>query len=389
MDFNLSEEQQMLKKSARDFLEKECPKALVRELAQDEKGYSPELWRKMAELGWQGLVLPADYGGAGGSFLDLVILLEEMGRALLPSPFFATVVLGGLSILEAGSKEQKEKYLPHVARGDMLLTLALAEPGARYEADSIMVRGVPHQGDFIISGTKLFVPYAHVADSLICVARTKDGAGADEGISLFLVDAKSPGVTCSPLNTIGRDKQYEVLFENTVVSRKNILGGLDTGWAYIKNVLQKATVALCADMNGGTQQVLEMTVNHAKDRVQFGRPVGSFQAIQHRCADMLIGLEASRVLTYEAAWKISQGLPCGLEVSMAKAFASETYRQATWLGTQIQGGVSFTAEHDMPLYYRRAKAAEVALGDAEHHREMIARELLDYSSAHNPLPTNH
>jgi alkylation response protein AidB-like acyl-CoA dehydrogenase len=379
MDFSLSEEQEMLKSSARDFLEKECPKALVREMAEDERGYPPQLWHKMAELGWQGLTFPTDYGGADGSFLDLVILLEEMGRALLPGPFFATVVLGGLSILEAGSEEQKERFLPKVAQGDMLLTLAIAEPSARYEADSVTVKAVPHQDNFIINGTKLFVPYAHVADYLVCVTRTEDKAKVNEGVTMFILDAKSPGITCTPLKTIGQDKQCEVLFENTMASKQDILGKLNSGWANIEKVLQKATIALCADMNGGTQQVLEMAVDYAKERVQFGRPIGSFQAIQHRCADMLIALEVSRVLTYEAAWRISQGLPCTMEVSMAKAWASESYRQATWWGMQIHGGVGYIEDHDMPLYYRWAKAAEVTLGDLDIHQEMIAQELLDHS----------
>jgi alkylation response protein AidB-like acyl-CoA dehydrogenase len=376
MDFSLSEEQEMLKRSARDFLEKECPKSLVREIVQNERGYSPQLWHKMAELDWQGLVFPTNYGGAGGSFLDLVILLEEMGRALLPSPFFPTVVLGGLSILEAGSKEQKERFLPKVASGDMLLTLAIAEPSVRYEADLITVKAVPHQGDFIISGTKLFVPYAHVADYLVCVTRTEDKAKVEEGITTFIVDAKSPGITCTPLKT-GGDKQCEVRFENVMASRHDVLGRLDSGWADIEKVLQKATVALCAEMNGGAERILEMTVNYAKDRIQFGRPIGSFQVIQQHCADMVIALEVSRMLTYEAAWKISQRFSCKAEVSMAKAWASESYTQATWLGMQIQGGVAYIEDHDMPLYYRRAKATEVTLGDADIHREMIARELLD------------
>ena len=264
MDFSLSEEQEMLKKSARDFLEKECPKTLVREMAEDEKGYPPELWHKMAELGWQGLAFPTEYGGADGSFLDLVILLEEMGRALLPGPFFATVVLGGLGILEAGSKEQKERFLPKIASGDMLLTLAITEFGARYETDLIKTKATPHQDDFTISGTKLFVPYAHVADYLICAARTEDKASADEGVTNFIINAKSPGITCTPLKTIGRDNQCEVMFENTAVPRQGILGSLNDGSKDIKSILQKATIALCAEMNGSTQQVLEMTVNYAK-----------------------------------------------------------------------------------------------------------------------------
>ena len=377
MDFSLTEEQEMLKKTAHDFLEKECPKAMVREMAEDEKGYSSQLWHKMAELGWLGLVFPTSYGGGDGSFSDLVVLLEEMGRALLPSPFFATVVLGGLYILQAGSEKQKEEFLPKVASGDTLLTLALTEPSAGYDAGSIAVEAIPHQDDYIINGTKLFVPNAHVADYLLCVTRTGNGAKPDEGITTFIVDAKTPGITCTPLKTIGRDKQCEVLLENTIVPKRAVLGELDNGWRQVEELLQKATVALCADMNGGAQQVLDMTVNYAQNRVQFGRPIGSLQAIQHHCANMAIALEASRSLTYEAAWRISQRLPDAMEVSMAKSWASECYTQATQLGMLIHGGVGYMEDHDLPLYYRRAKAAEVILGDADTHREMIAKGLLD------------
>jgi len=377
MDFSFSEEQEMLRKTARDFLEKECPKTMVREMAEDEKGYSAELWQKMAELGWMGLVFPSSYGGGGGSFLDLAVLLEEMGRALLPSPFFATVVLGGLYILEAGSTKQKEELLPRVAGGDMLLTLALSEPGVEYDAGSIAVKAVPRQGGYAINGTKLFVPYAHVADYLLCVARTREGVEPDQGLTTFIVDAKTPGSTCTPLKTIGRDHQCEVVFENVVVNKKDLLGKPDNGWVDVEKALQKATVALCIDMMGGAQQVLDMTVEYAKNRVQFGRPIGSMQALQHHCANMAVSIEASRSLAYEAAWRISEGLPCAAEVSMAKSFASECYTQTTQLGMLIQGGVGFMEDHDLPLYYRRAKATEVILGDADLHREKIARELLD------------
>lgn len=377
MDFSLSEEQEMLKRSARDFLQRECPRTLVRQMAEDEKGFSPQLWRNMANLGWQALAYPSEYGGAGGSFLDLVMLLEEMGSSLTPGPFLATVVWAGLYILEAGSKEQKKMFLPKIASGDTVLTLAVSEPGARYETDIIKTEATSHQDSFIINGTKLFVPYAHVADYLLCVTRTDDRL--DNGVTTFIINANSPGISCTPLKTLGRDKQYEVLFENTTVSRHDILGKLNGAWADIRSVLQKATVALCAEMNGGTQQILDMTVNYAKERTQFGRPVGSFQVIQHRCADMLVALDTARLLTYDAAWKISQGLPCAMEVSMAKAQASESYRQATWTGMQIHGGVAYIEDHALPVHYRWAKAAEVTLGDADIHREIITRKLLDSS----------
>lgn len=377
MDFSLSEEQEMMKRVARDFLKEECPKSVVREIIQDEKGYSSELWRKMAGLGWQGLAFPSRYGGEGGNFLDLIIILEETGRASLPSPFFATVVLGGLSILEAGNEEQKKEFLPKVASGDMLLSLAITEPGARYEADIIGTNAVPNQDSYTITGTKIFVPFAHVADYLLCVARTDEKAKGNEGLTTFIVNTESSELTRSLLETIGRDKQCEVSFENMAVSKQDMLGKLNDGWAHTKSVLDKATVALCAGMNGGTEQILETAVEYAKGRIQFGRPIGSFQAVQHRCADMAVGLEASRALTYEAAWKISEGLPCTMEVSMAKAVANESYRQATWLAMQVQGGVSFFEEHELPQHYREAKVAEVTLGDTDLHLEKIAQQLLN------------
>lgn len=377
MNFGFTEEQEMLRKAARDFIEKECPMSMVREMAEDEKGYSPELWKKMAGLGWPGLGFPSRYGGNEGSFLDLAVLIEEMGRALLPGPFFATVVLGGLYILDVGSEQQREELLPGVTNGEILLTLAISEPDVEYDPTSIAVTATPRQGGYIINGTKLFVPYAHVADHVLCVARTAEGVRPGEGLTVFIVNTRTPGVTCTPLKTLARDNQCEVVFEDVVVSGDSVLGEPDNGWRDVERALQRATVALCADMNGGAQQVLDMTVEYAKQRVQFGRPIGSMQALQHHCANMSVSIEASRSLAYEAAWRISEGLPCAAEVSMAKSFASECYTQTTQLGMLIHGGVGFMEDHDLPLYYRRAKAAEVMLGDADHHREMIARELLD------------
>ncbi len=375
MDFEFTESQKILKRTARNFLERECPKTLVREMEQDEKGYSPQLQRKMVDLGWFGLAFPEEYGGGGGSFMDLLVLLEEMGRALLPGLFFSTVVLGGLPILEIGSEEQKRKFLPKIASGELNLTLALAEPDSRYNFDSIGVKATADKNEYAINGIKLFVPYAHVADFIICLAKTKEGAPAGEGISLFIIDSRNSGITCNMLETIAMDKQCEVIFDNTRVPKENMLGELDHGWTHMQTLLQKAAVALCAQMVGGAQQVLDMTIDYAKQRVLFGRPMGSFQIIQSHCVEMLALLEDSRLLTYEAGWKLSQKLPCAKEVSMAKARASEAYQIITALGHQIHGGVGYAIEHDMGLYFRRAKSAEVSFGDADFHREEIAVEL--------------
>lgn len=375
MDFALSEEQEMLKNSARDFLTKECPKTLVRQMETDDKGYSPNMWKGMADLGWTGLVFPEAYGGSGMTFLDLSVLIEELGRALAPSPFLPTVVYCGLSILAAGTEEQKKHFLPKIAKGDMIMTLALTEPSATWDAGGITVKATAEGDDFAISGTKLFVPDAHIANYLLVVARTKEGKHKEEGITLFLVDAKSPGIKLNALKTMGSDKQFEVIFNKVKVPKKNILGKLDHGWSVIQDLLPKATLAQCAHMVGGSQQVLEMTVAYAKERVQFGKPIGSFQAIQHKCANMATDVDGSRFITYQAAWKLNEGLNCALEVSMAKAWVSEAYRRTCAEGHQIHGGIGFIKDHDMQLYYRRAKASELAFGDADYHRELVAQQI--------------
>jgi len=375
MDLALREEQEMLKKTAQGFLENKCPKTLVREMEKDEKGYSTELWHEMAELGWMGLVIAEKYGGMGMKFLDLAILIEEMGKFLVPGPFLPTVVYCGLPIAAHGTEGQKQEFLPKIAGGSIIMTLALTEPSADIEARSIETRAVADGGDYVLNGVKLFVPDAHVADYLLVVARTMESEDEDRGITLFLVDAKSAGIGYTVLSSIASDRQCEVVLENVRVPESNILGELDRGWQIIPKVLEQAAVAQCAIMVGGAQAVLDMTVAYAKERIQFHRPIASFQAVQHKCANMLVALEGSRYITYEAAWKLSENIPAAMEVSMAKAWVSEAYRQICAEGHDIHGGVSYMVEHDMQLYFRRAKAAELAFGDGDIHREKVAREM--------------
>ncbi|TET74728.1 MAG: acyl-CoA dehydrogenase [Dehalococcoidia bacterium] len=375
MDLGLTEEQDMLRTSARDFLQKECPKQLVRQLDESEEGYSPELWRKMAGLGWIGLPFPEEYGGGGGSFLDLVVLLETMGYNILPGPFFSTVVLGGLTILAAGNEEQKKRFLPEIASGGMILTLALTEPSARYDAASVKTTAVVRNGEYVINGTKLFVLDANVADFILCVARTKEATNPENGLTVFLVDTKSPGVKITLLKTLARDKQCEVIFDEVSVPKENVLGELNRGWPTVQGVLQRATVAKCAEMVGGAQAALDMAVAYAKERVQFNRPIGSFQAIQHYCANMVSDVDGSRFVTYKAAWKVSEGLPATFDVAVAKAWTSGAYGRVTLLAHQIFGAIGFTMDHDMHLYYRRAKAGEIMFGDGAFQRAIVAREM--------------
>ena len=372
MDLAFNEQQEMLRKSARSFLSSKCPKEYVREMEQDEKGYSPRLWQEMAQLGWIGLAFPEEYGGSGMSLVDLAVLLEEMGRACLPGPFFSTVLLGGLTILDAGSEEQKREFLPLIAQGKMIATLALMEISATYMAADISTRAVAEDDRFVIGGTKMFVPDANVADYIICVARTRESAVPEDGVTLFLMDARSPGISLTQLRSIALDKQCEVVLNNVKVPKEKTLGEMDKGWAEVEKGIERAAVAKCAEMVGGAQQVLEMSTSYAKERVQFAHPIGSFQAIQHHLANAAIDVDGARLVTYRAAWMLSEGLPCLKEVAVTKAWTSEAYKRIVAIGHQIHGGNAFMEDHDMQLYFRRAKAAELAFGDAYFHQKRIA-----------------
>ena len=373
MDLDLSEEQEMLRTTARDFLAKECPKALVRELEDDPGGYSPELWRKMAELGWMGLVIPEEYGGMGMGFMDLIVLLQEMGRNVVPGPFFCTVVTGGLPLLFAGTEGQKKGLLPKLSDGELIMTMALTEPNARYDAAGVQTRATARGDGFIINGTKLFVEKAHIADYLVCVARTGEGTEPEHGITLFLVDAKSPGIKCNVVPTIADDRLCEVEFSNVSVPRSNIMGAVNEGWPLVVRILEHATMAKCAEMVGGAEAVLDMTVEYVKERVQYGRPIGSFQVVQHYCANMWASVGASRNLMYLAAWKVAEGIAAAHDIAAAKGWINESYKFVTERAVQCHGAIGLTRDHDLGLYYRRAKAAELAFGDDNFQREVVAR----------------
>jgi alkylation response protein AidB-like acyl-CoA dehydrogenase len=376
MDLGLSEEQQLLKNAARDFLEKECPDTFVRQMEEDERGYTPEFWQMMAAQGWQGIVIPEQYGGTGMTFTDLIVLLEEFGRALVPGPFISTVVLGAMPILEAGTEEQKQEFLPKIAAGELTLTLALTEPSAKWDADGVAMPAKAEGDSFVLSGTKLFVPDAHVSDYMVVAARTKETANPEDGITLFLVDSKSAGIEFTVLKTIAEDKQCEVVFNEVRVPKANVLGEVDKGWPIIQNVKNKAAVAVCAYLVGLSQMDFDTSLDYAKERIQFGRPIGSFQAIQHKFADMIIDVDGSRFITYKAAWALQENEPeAEMLVSMAKAWCSEATRRVVAHGQQIHGGIGFTKDYKIELYFRRQKWMELMWGDADYHRELVAQKL--------------
>jgi len=372
MNYDLGEEQKNLKQTAQKVLSKKCDSGLVRAMAEDEKGFTSELWRTMAELGWMGLLVPQTYKGVGGNFLDLMVLLSEMGYFALPGPYFSTVVLGGLALLEAGSDSQKAEVFPDLAAGKRIMTLAWIEAEGLYTPEAIKFAATSEGDKWILSGTKLFVPDAHVADTLICAART--GAGQTD-ISLFLVDIRNSALSVIPLVTMAGDKQSEVIFDRVAVPQANLLGELNQGWPVLKKIQQMVVVAKCAEMMGGARRVFDLVLPWTKERIQFDRPIGAFQAIQHHCADMMTFLDTLTYMTLKASWLIATGESFQKEAYMCKAYVSDSYRRLVALAHQVMGGVAFMEEHDLGLYFKRAKAAELFLGDADYHREMVAREM--------------
>ncbi|UCD22375.1 MAG: acyl-CoA/acyl-ACP dehydrogenase [Chloroflexota bacterium] len=374
MDLRFTETQEILKKMARDFLTTECPKTLVRKLEQSEEGYSPEVWKKMAELGWMGLIIPEEYGGMGYTFQDLIVLLEEIGRNILPGPLIATITSAFL-ILEAGTEEQKKELLPKIAQGELILTTALLEGEGVFDASGITVKATPKGDNLVIDGTKLFVEMAHVADYIICVTRTNDSTAREKGITLFIVDSKATGISHEVMPTIAADKLCEVHFKDVTVRKKDILGKIDEGWPIVAMMLRKGAIAKCAESLGAIETCVEMTVAYSKERTQYERPIGAFQALQHKMADMWTAMETSRYLIYEAAWMESEDLPCAKEASMAKAYVNEVYKDVSKWAVRLHGAIATSADHDIPFYYRRSKAADIAFGGTDFHREIVAQKI--------------
>lgn len=373
MDFLFDEKQEMLKKISRSFFEQECPKSLVREAETREPGYSKELYLKMAEIGWLGLGIPEKYGGNDGDIVDLFALYEEMGRALVPGPHLVSAVVCAQVILNSGSEEQKMGFLPKIAGGQLIMTLALYELDGGYSASSIKLPATRENHTYDLEGTKLFVPYANIADYFICAARTIRDTTDEIGIGLFLVQSKSPSIQITPLLTLGGDNQGEVTFRKAKRTSENLIGSPDNGWMALRQSLHRANVLQCAEMVGGAQKALEMAVDYAKQRVQFGRPIGAFQAIQHKCADMLTALEGGRYLAYKAACRVRDGQDLAPEVAMAKALSSASCRRVCKEAHQIFAGAGLMAEHDLNLYYRRNKAIELNWGDADYQVREVAK----------------
>ena len=373
MDFGLSEDQALLQRSAAEFLASECPPSLVREVTRDEEGFPRALYRQMAELGWMGLIVPESYGGAGLTMLDLALLTEQLGRAVVPGPFFSSAVLATLAILQAGSGAQKKAWLPRLAAGEAVGTLAWLEESDRLDADGIAARARKVGKAYRLSGRKLFVTDAHVADVIVAPFRTA-GRGED-GVTLFLVPRDTPGVTVTPLHSIDLTRRpMEVRFADVELPASAVLGAEHKGWKTLARVGDAAAVSLAADSLGGAARALEMAVEYAKVREQFGRPIGSFQAVKHIAAEMVSEIEPARSLVWYAGYAYDAAVrDAARAAAMAKACLGDVYSRTTNRAVQIHGGIGFTWEHDLHFWFKRAKWNEFAFGDPTYHRERLAQ----------------
>jgi alkylation response protein AidB-like acyl-CoA dehydrogenase len=358
MQFGLSESQEFLKDSARKFFAGECPSSEIRRLMETDTAYDAALWAKLADQGYTGIIFPEEYGGVGLGKVELMLLMEEAGRALLPGPFFSTVVLAG-SVLDAvGSPTHKKKYLAPICRGEARATVAILEASASWNPSDVQLTAANGK----LTGEKLFVSDAAVANFILVVARN----------GVFIVDAKAPGLKISPMSAMDLTRKlYVVEFKDTPAEE---LGSV----ANLSRAFDVASAALAAELVGGMQRTLDIAVEYAKTRKQFGKPIGMFQAVQHQCADMYLETESSRSAVYYAGWALEENAPdAHVAVSIAKMYASDAGRTVGNRGIQIHGGMGFTWENDLHLYYRRAKASENAFGDATFHRERIASLIID------------
>jgi alkylation response protein AidB-like acyl-CoA dehydrogenase len=374
LNLDFTEEQDMLRGMVRGLLAQYASNEAVRAAEDDPVGYSPELWAQLAELDLLGLLLPAEYGGSEMSMLEGVIVYEEFGRSLAPTPHLVSCVVSAGAIVRAGSEEQKQGWLPRIAKGEAILTPAWLEPENSSGPTGVQVRAVPDGEGFTISGTKQHVLFASSADRLVVLARTGD---APSDVDLFLVDPTADGVTLTQKMSISSDTQYRVDLDGVQVAATDRIGAAGSGWATWEKVMEEAMILTSALATGGTEHALDITVQYSKDREQFDKPLGAFQALSHYMADAKTALDGGKILVYEAAWAHSKGNSLASLAPMAKSFTTKSYRDTTAMAQQIFGGVGFTLEYEIQLYFRRAKQLQITWNDTRRCEELIAAAILD------------
>lgn len=374
LNLDFTEEQDMLREMVRGLLSQYASNEEIRALEDDPTGYSADLWSQLAELDLLGLLLPAQYGGSEMSMLEGVIVYEEIGRALAPTPHLVSCVASAGALVRAGSDSQRDEWLPRLAKGEAIITPAWLEPDNSFGPAGVQVRAEADGEDFVISGTKFHVYFGAAADRLLVLARTGD---ADDAVDLFLIDPKADGVTLSQRMSISSDTQYRVDFDGVKVSAADRVGDAGTGWATWSAVMEEVMILSAAQANGGCEHSLDITVQYSKDREQFDKPLGAFQALSHYMADAKTVLDGAKVLTYEAAWAHSQGRSLAQVAPMAKKFSCASFRDTTAMAQQIFGGVGFTLEYEIQLYFRRAKQLQISWNDERRCDDLIAAAVLD------------
>jgi alkylation response protein AidB-like acyl-CoA dehydrogenase len=374
MNLDFSEEQIALREMVRGLCAEHAPPAAVRRMEDDPKGYTEEFWKQLGQLGLLGLLIPEAYGGSAQTLLEAAIVYEEMGRALAPAPHFPSAVLGAGALLAAGSEKQKKDWLPRIASGEAILTPAWLEPRRGFGPRGVQLRAEPSQGGFLLTGEKRHVPFASAATRLLVLART---GPADADLGLFLVDPTAAGVSLTQQRSLAADTQYDVRLSGVRVPAESRIGAAGTGWATWDAVMHDAIVLLAAWAIGGAERALEITVQYAKDREQFDKPLGAFQAISHYLADAATLVDGGKTLVYEAAWARAAGRSIARLAPMAKLFACQTWRDVTAMCQQVWGGVGFTLEYDIQLYFRRAKQLQITWWDTRYLEERVAALVLD------------
>jgi alkylation response protein AidB-like acyl-CoA dehydrogenase len=378
MDLSLGESQNMLKNIARDFFKRECPWTAMKIIDESKNGFSSDLWQKVSEMGWMAMIFPESFGGTESSLTDVAIIYEEMGRALVPCIFFSSSILCGLIILEAGTDVQKRQLLPSIADGEQVLTLALTEPDYGWGPENIHLTAKEKGDNFVLNGTKRFVHDAQEANQIISVARTRESNDPADGITLFLVDAEAPGLSCRNLPGFTGEKLYDLTFNSVEVPINRMLGEKDKGWSILANPLNRATVILCAYLVGGCQYLLDLTTQYAKTRAQFGQPIGAFQWVQGYIVEQANQLERARWYTYEALAKLDSNKPQEEQdeaVSLAKTVASESFLECGHLGHEVHAGIGVDKKYPLYLWSKKSKTLYSYLGDPNYHRKKIARLL--------------
>lgn len=371
MDMDFTPEQDLLRESVRRACARHAGLDVVRKMENDPVGYPPALWQQLGELGLLGLTIPEKWGGSGMSLLDGAVVYEELGRALAPSPHFVSSVMAGAVLTDAGSDAQREEWLPRIASGEVVLTTAWLEPDGGFGPDGVQLRAVPADGGWQLTGTKRHVPFARAAERLLVLARTPDGLG------LFLVDPQSTGVTVEQQLSVASDTQFRISFRDVAVGSDALVGNGADGWQVWHDALLEGVVLLAAQAVGGARRALEMTVEYAATREQFDKPLGAFQSISHYLADAATAVDGAQTLVWQAAWAGSEGHSLARLAPMAKLFACRTYREVTAMAQQVFGGVGFTLEFDVQLYFRRAKALQLSWWDTRYLEELVAADVLD------------